>query len=176
MCIFQCYSSTHKWQEQLFPHGKQWPYISIPWMLMTWLFANFSMSFLHTERVAITFSGMTMTSYINTMLMTWLLVSPGPQQSISWPSLCMQSLNTLRPRQNGCHSADDSFKCIFLNENVWILIKVSQKFVPKGPINNILALVQIMAWHRPGDKPLSELMMFSLLTHIGVTWLQWVNF
>ena len=46
-------------------------------------------------------------------------------------------LNTLRPRQNGCHFADDSFKCIFLNENVWIPIKISLKFVPKGPINNI---------------------------------------
>ena len=30
------------------------------------------------------------------------------------------------------------------------------KFVPKDPINNILALVQIMAWRRPGDKPLAE--------------------
>ena len=32
-------------------------------------------------------------------------------------------------------------------------------FVPKGPIDNIPALVQIMAWRRPGDKPLSEPMM-----------------
>ena len=31
------------------------------------------------------------------------------------------------------------------------------------------ALVQIMAWRRPGDKPLSEPMMLSLLTHICVT-------
>ena len=30
------------------------------------------------------------------------------------------------------------------------------KFVSKVPINNIPALVQIMAWRRPGDKPLSE--------------------
>ena len=37
------------------------------------------------------------------------------------------------------------FKCIFLNENIWISIKISLKFVPKGPINNIPALVQIMA-------------------------------
>ena len=29
--------------------------------------------------------------------------------------------NTLRPRQNGCHFPDNIFKCIFLNENVWIL-------------------------------------------------------
>ena len=63
---------------------------------------------------------------------------------------------TLRPRQNGRHFADDIFKCIFLNENVSIAIKISLKFVPKGPINNIPSLVQIMAWRRPGDKPLSE--------------------
>ena len=63
----------------------------------------------------------------------------------------------------------------FFNENVWISIKISLKFVPKGPINNIPALVQIMAWRRLGDKPLSEPMMFSLLTHICVTRPQWVN-
>ena len=36
---------------------------------------------------------------------------------------------------------DAIFKCIFLNENVWIPIKISLKLVPKGPINNITALV-----------------------------------
>ena len=46
-----------------------------------------------------------------------------------------------------------------------ILIKISLKFVPKVPINNIPSLVQIMAWRRPGDKPLSEPMMVSLLMH-----------
>ena len=51
---------------------------------------------------------------------------------------------------------DDTFKCIFLNENVWKLIK---KSVPKGPINDISALAQIMAWRRSGDKPLSEPMI-----------------
>ena len=53
-----------------------------------------------------------------------------------------------------------------LNENVRISIKISLKFVPKGPINNIPALAQIMAWRRSGDKPLSKPMMVSLLTHI----------
>ena len=86
------------------------------------------------------------------------------------------TLNTLRPRQNGCHFADDIFKCIFLNENVWIPVKISLKFVPKGPINNIPALVQIMAWRRPGDKPLSEpITVVSLPTQICVTRPQWVN-
>ena len=78
-------------------------------------------------------------------------------------------VNTLRPRQNGRHLPDAIFKGTSLNENVWISIEISLKFVRKGPINNIPALVQIMAWHRPGDKPLSEPMMVSLLTHICLT-------
>ena len=63
----------------------------------------------------------------------------------------------------------------FLNENVIISIKISLKFVPKGPINNIPALVQMMAWYRLGDKPLSEPMMVRLPTHICVTRPQWAN-
>ena len=82
---------------------------------------------------------------------------------------------TLRSRQNGRHFADDIFKCIFVNENVWIPIEISLKFVPTGPINNIPALVQIMAWRRAGDKPLSEPMMVSLPTHICVSRPQWVE-
>ena len=85
-------------------------------------------------------------------------------------------INTLRPRQNGRHFADDVFKCIFLNENVWISLKISLKFVPKGLINNIPSLVQIRAWRRPSDKLLSEPMMVSLLTHICVTRPQWVKY
>ena len=67
--------------------------------------------------------------------------------------------NTLKPCQNGRHFPDDIFQCIFLNRNVQIFMKNSLKFVSKGPINNILALVQIMGWRRRGDKPLSEPMM-----------------
>ena len=85
-------------------------------------------------------------------------------------------INTLRLRQNGRRRfADDTFERIFLNENVRISIKISLKFVPKVTINNIPALVQIMAWRRPGDKPLSKAMMVCLLTHICVTRPQWVN-
>ena len=68
-------------------------------------------------------------------------------------------LNTLRLRQNGRHFADNTFKRIFMNENVRISINISLKFVPEGPINNIPALVQIMAWRRIDDKPLSEPML-----------------
>ena len=88
------------------------------------------------------------------------------------PFLC---INSLRPKLNRRPFADDIFKCIFLNENEWILPRISLKFVPKVRINKITALVQIMAWRRPGDKPLSEPMMVSLLTHICVTRPQWVK-
>ena len=64
--------------------------------------------------------------------------------------------------------ADDIFKCILLNENAWILIKISLKFVFKGPISNILELVEITAWHQISDKPLSALFMISLMIHICV--------
>ena len=79
------------------------------------------------------------------------------------------------PRRNEQHFADHIFKRIFFNENVWISIKISLKFVPKGPINHIPSLAQIMAWPRSGDKPLSGPMMVSLPTHICVTRPQWVN-
>ena len=85
------------------------------------------------------------------------------------------NVNTLRPRQNGRRFADDTFKRIFLNDNVRISIKISPTFVPKGPINNIPALVQIMACRLTGAKPLSETMMVKLPTHICVTRPQWVK-
>ena len=85
------------------------------------------------------------------------------------------ALNTLRPRQDGCYLADDVLKCIFFNENVWILLKIPLKFVPWGPIKNIPALVQIMAWRRPGNKPLSETMLVFVPTHICFTRPQWVK-
>ena len=101
-------------------------------------------------------------------LQIWVLMEKG---QINFTT----NINTLRPRQNGRHFADDPFKRIFLNENVWISHNVSLKFVPKGPIDNNPALVPIMAWRHSGDKPLSEPMMVSLLTHVCITRPQWVK-
>ena len=50
-------------------------------------------------------------------------------------------LHILWLTENGRHFTDDIFKRIFGIENVWIPIKISLKFVPKCPINNIPALV-----------------------------------
>ena len=62
---------------------------------------------------------------------------------------------------------DDIFKIIF-NESVWISITITLKFVPKGPIDYKSALVQVVAWHRSGEKPLPE----SVLTQFtdAYTW------
>ena len=109
---------------------------------------------------------------INLLLMKCVSIGSGDGVSSSRGKAI---INTLRPRQNGRHLANDTIIRIFLNENIRISIKISLKFVPKGPINNIPALVQIMAWRRSGDKPLSEPMVVSLLTHICVTRPQWVN-
>ena len=84
-------------------------------------------------------------------------------------------VNTLRLKQNGRHFTDGVFKCIFLNKKFCIPIHISLNFVPnKVQFNNIQLLVQIMAWGQPGDKPLSEPMMFSILTHICIIRPQWV--
>ena len=68
-------------------------------------------------------------------------------------------INSSPPGKNDRHFADDIFRCIIVNENLCILTKISLKFVHNGPIDNEPALVQVMAWRRIGDKPLSEPML-----------------
>ena len=62
-------------------------------------------------------------------------------------------------RQNSRHFSDNTFTHIFLNENNWIFNDISLQFIPKDPIDNTPALVQITAWNQTGDEPLSELMV-----------------
>ena len=93
------------------------------------------------------------------------LSEAGLKEQWSQRPVATGTLDTLRPIYNGRHFLDDIFKSIFLNDNVWISIEMSLKFVPEGQINNILALVQINDWRQPGYKPLSEAMMVRLLTH-----------
>ena len=40
------------------------------------------------------------------------------------------------PGQNGRHFPDDIFRCTFVNEKFYILIKISLKFVSKSPFDN----------------------------------------
>ena len=45
--------------------------------------------------------------------------------------------NSSPPGENVCHFTDDIFRCIFVNVKFCILIKISVKFVSKGPIDSI---------------------------------------
>ena len=71
--------------------------------------------------------------------------------------------------------ADNKFKCIFLNENDRILIRISLKCVPMSPIDNKPVLVQVMAWRQKGDKPLPELMLIKFTDAYMQYWGRWVN-
>ena len=102
-------------------------------------------------------------------------LTPSPVAWFACKFNTWKPFNTLRARQNGRLFAGDIFKCIFLNENIRISNNISLKFVPMDLSNNIPALVFIMAWRRPGDKPLSEPMMVRSLTHICVSRPQWIN-
>ena len=95
--------------------------------------------------------------------------------TVAHATIMEMTVEHIEAEKNSRHFPDDIFKCIFFNENVWISPQISLKFVPRGPINNIPSLGKIMAWRRPGDKPLSDPMMVSVLTHIYVTRPQWVN-
>ena len=114
---------------------------------------------------------------LNMSSVRWQPISPNPFLCGFEAHLCIRKyiIHSLRPRQNGRCLADDSFKRIFLNETVRNWIKTSLKCVPKVPITNIPALIQITACLRPGDKSLFEPILVSLLTHICVTRPQWDN-
>ena len=88
----------------------------------------------------------------------------------------LASVDILRPRQNGRQIPGDIFKLIFSNENIGILIDISLKFVPKCLIDNLAALVKIMAWRCPGAKPLSEPMIvyWRIYASHGLNELIWV--
>ena len=85
-------------------------------------------------------------------------------------------VNTLRPRQNGRRFQDNIFKCILLNGKMHEFhLRFHWRLSLRFWINNIPALVQIMAWGRSGDKPLSEPMIINLLSHVRITCAQWVK-
>ena len=105
-----------------------------------------------------------------------VIMKCSPRNTINMYFLCLSYLIALTPRQNGRRFTDDIFKCILLNGNVGIRNTFPLKVVPKVVLKGqIPTLVQIMAWRRPGDKPLLGLMTVSLLAHICVTRLQWVK-
>ena len=81
------------------------------------------------------------------------------QMTLVYCRVVCWSVDSSPPGQNGCHFADNIFKCMFMNEKFYILIRISLKFVPKGADDNKSVSVQVMAWCRTGNKPLPEPML-----------------
>ena len=79
-------------------------------------------------------------------------------------TISLHGITRMRQKQNGRHFADGIYKCILLYEWYGILVQIWLKFVPRVLFDNKSALVQIMAWHHTGYKPLSEPMM-AYFTH-----------
>ena len=74
-------------------------------------------------------------------------------------SMNINVLQTVRSKHKGWKFADNIFNHISFKENIHILIQNFLNFVCIDPTDNISALVQVMAWHRTGAKPIPETMM-----------------
>ena len=104
----------------------------------------------------------------------WMARRSRLYRKFQW-NFTVYAIDAFGTRKNGRRFPDDICRCIFLKEIVWIAIEISLKFVAKVQINNIPALVRMMAWRRPCDKHLNQ-WCHDLLTHICVTRPQQVNF
>ena len=82
-------------------------------------------------------------------------------------------LKTLKPKQN--HFLCDIFKWILLKENASISIKNSLKFLSSDPNINIPELIRIMFGAGQATNHYLKQWWPSFLTHICVTWLQFIN-
>ena len=89
----------------------------------------------------------------------------------------MLEINTLRPRRNEQHFADDIFKRkLFSSMKMFeFRLKFHWSLFPRVQLTIFQHWVQVMAWRRIGDKPLSEPKMVRSTTHICVTRPQWVK-
>ena len=135
-----------------------------------------------TERDQLRFVQQSLVSTSNTdpLDMSWPVVTldvtdvQGPVLPMWFTQLIW--VNTLKLQQNVPYFTDNIFQCIFLNENFWSLNTISLKYVSEGPIDNMVALVQIMAWCWSGDKSLPDHQCWpSSLMHICSTRKRWVN-
>ena len=113
---------------------------------------------------------------------TWVHLGPtGPRWAPCWPhELCylgliwtqFPPLNTLRPIPNCRHlqtTLSNAFCWMKMND---VRLIFHWSLILRAQINNIPALVEIMARCRPGDNPLCDAIMVSLQTHKCVNRLQ----
>ena len=71
----------------------------------------------------------------------WVKRVPGTAWEAWGGVMCIHN-NTLTAWQNDRHFADDIFKYIYVEENVYSFTQMSMTFVPNGAINNKLGADQ----------------------------------
>ena len=110
------------------------------------------------------------------LMMNWRTKEPvyrllWHQQSSS-SGLSTRRFNSWRQRHNDAIFPDDVFKCIFLYENVWILLTISLKFVPAVRINNYLNQCWLINCHIFASLRLNELSLHCMATwwYIYLSW------
>ena len=91
-------------------------------------------------------------------VMAWCRQATSHYLSQCWPRSLSpygvtrpQWVNSSPPGQNSRHFTDNIFRYISVNENFCILVEISLKFVPKGPINNKTTLVSLQWRHNEHD-------------------------
>ena len=109
---------------------------------------------------------------------TWVYLRKCSPCRVCWVDLAIEIGQTLT--HWGRDIMDAIFQTTFSNGFSWMKIyefrlRFHWSLFLGVQFNNIPALVQIMAWRRPGDKPLFEPMLVFVPTHICVTRPQWVK-
>ena len=88
-------------------------------------------------------------------------IQPFQKHWLQITSIVVCRLNTLHGWRDEAIAILQITFWVFLNENYCILIKIWLNFVSKNLIDNKSAWVQIMAWCRTGDTPLSGPMIIN---------------
>ena len=101
--------------------------------------------------------------------------APGADFNMSMAAFVTWAINLNESGTNWLTFCRQHFQMhFFLNENRLILIHIAPKFVPSGPINYKLTLVQMMVWYRTDDRPITHpiLTKFSnaIRHHFGSMW------
>ena len=101
-------------------------------------------------------------TYVMVVWMWWISSNLSGMDNVSMALFSKTVYELLTPW--GREKMAAVFQTTFSNAFSWMKIYIPLKFVPKGSMTNIPALVQIMAWCRAGDKPLSEPMLVVCFT------------
>ena len=107
--------------------------------------------------------------YIETAPCPWGSVSVSEREEGEFASSLKIIIYILRPVQNGKHFAHNILKCVFLNENINILIQILLELVHEDLVDNKSTLVQQMAWCWTVNKAINWTKMDDIIWRHGAS-------